>query len=77
MKSSLTIVLTTALSLSLTLGPNLALAAPAATEPPPDETTVSQADKSEAEKLSGQAIVEFNAKNYDKAVELFEIEVTP
>lgn len=63
------------LSLSLALAPSLVLAAPPASEPPPEgtpEPAVSQADKTEAEQLSGQAIGEFNAKNYDKAVELFE-----
>jgi tetratricopeptide (TPR) repeat protein len=72
-KSPLTIALSFGLSLSLALGPQLVFAAPAASEPPPDaDTGVSQAEKTEAEQLSGQAIVEFNAKNYDKAVELFE-----
>lgn len=75
MKSPLTIALSLGLSLSLSLGPTLALAAPAPSEPAPDTTTdtgVSEADKAEAERLSGLAIEEFNAKNYDKAVGLFE-----
>ncbi len=78
MKSLFTIALSLGLSLSLSLGSTLALAAPAAAAPegeaPPDttDTGVTQAEKTEAEQLSGQAIVEFNAKNYDKAVELFE-----
>lgn len=69
------LALSLSVSLSLALGPALALAAPAPSEPPPDGTTdtgVSEADKVQAEQLSAQAIGEFNGKNYDKAVELFE-----
>jgi hypothetical protein len=65
------------LSLSLALGSGLgygvALAAPAAT-PAAEDPDASDADerKSEAEDLSDQAIVKFQAKDYDGAVALFE-----
>jgi tetratricopeptide (TPR) repeat protein len=73
--SPYSLALSLGLSLSLALGPTVALAAPPPSEPPPDTTTdtgVSEADKTEAEQLSARAIEEFNAKNYDKAVELFK-----
>lgn len=75
------------LSVSLTLGSTVALAAPPAKTAPaseevaptseeaaPDavETGASAERKSEAEQLSEQAIAEFSTKNYDGAVELFE-----
>ncbi|PRQ03790.1 tetratricopeptide repeat protein [Enhygromyxa salina] len=61
------------LSLSLALGSTVALAAPAATPAPEqDAPTEEEERKSEAEELSDQAIVKFQAKDYDGAVALFE-----
>lgn len=66
------------LSVSLTLGSTVALAAPAGDTPPPEtpdaetETGATAEEKSEAEELSDKAIAEFTAKNYSGAVALFE-----
>jgi tetratricopeptide (TPR) repeat protein len=64
------------LSLSLTLGSTVALAAAPAPAPsgdaPTTDTGVTEEQKSEAEQLSEQAIVKFQAKDYEGAAALFE-----
>jgi tetratricopeptide (TPR) repeat protein len=65
------------LSLSLALGPSVALAAGPADPPPPEtpegtDTGSTEAEKDEASKLSDQAIEKFQAKDYEGAVALFE-----
>lgn len=68
-------LISTTLSLSLMLGSSVALAAPAGGEavsadeaPPP----VSEEEKSEAEKLSEEAISKFQEKDFEGAAALFE-----
>jgi tetratricopeptide (TPR) repeat protein len=72
--SLLSAIASITLSISLTLGSTVALAAPPAggETPPPDGTGSTQDEKSEAEALSDKAIVEFEAKNFAGAVELFQ-----
>jgi tetratricopeptide (TPR) repeat protein len=64
------------LSLSLTLGSTVALAAAPAPAPaedaPETDTGVTNEQKTEAEQLSEQAIVKFQAKDYEGAAALFE-----
>lgn len=65
----------TTLSLSLALGSSVAFAAPAGEgegAPAEGQPEVSDAARSEGEKLSEEAIAKFQAKDYDGAIELFE-----
>lgn len=80
MTSLLSALSSITLSFSLALGSTVALAAPATTSAPgpdaaedPDATKdPADARKSEADSLSEQAIVKFQAKDYEGAVALFE-----
>jgi tetratricopeptide (TPR) repeat protein len=66
------------LSVSLALGSTVALAAPPGDAPPPEtpaegpDTGATEAEKDEAEALSGQAIEKFQDKDFEGAVALFE-----
>ncbi|MFO7566447.1 MAG: tetratricopeptide repeat protein [Enhygromyxa sp.] len=80
MTSLLPAITSITLSVSLTLGSSVVLAAPAEPAPPEPQpsgsgevdTGVTEKEKGEAEKLSDQAIAEFSGKNYTGAVELFQ-----
>ena len=72
MHSYLTALTCTTLSLSLVLGSSVALAAPSEEAPAEEAPAVSDVDKSEAEKLSEEAVGKFQAKDYDGAAALFD-----
>lgn len=70
--SSISLSVSLALGSGLGFGVALAAPAPAPAEDPNTETTTAEDRKTEAEQLSEQAIVKFQAKDYDGAVVLFE-----